>query len=264
MPSALLVDVDGTLCQQGRLVEGAVEALATLEARGIPHRFVTNTTSRPRSALVAEIARMGLALDEESVFTAPRAANDHLEAHDLKRCMMLVPPALLEDFPYVEPADERPEAVVIGDLGDAFTFDVLNRAFRALLDGAAFVTLARNRYFMAADGLTLDVGAFVAALEYASGREATLVGKPSPEFFRLALSSLGAVPEQATMIGDDLEGDVGGAQSAGMRGVLVRTGKFREDALARSTVRPDAVVDSLADVISLFSKEKTFHKDEQD
>ena len=245
----LLVDVDGTLAERGRLVEGAVEALRALERRGVAHRFVTNMTSRPRSALVADLDRMGFRVDPEAIVTGPRAARDHLVSRGLTRAMMLVRPALLEDFPGVEPVSERAEAVVVGDLGDGFTFDVLDAAFRALLDGAAFVALARNRYYLGGDGrLTLDVGPFVAALEYASGREATLVGKPSPEFFGLALAPLGVAPGEAAMVGDDLEGDVGGAQAAGLRGVLVRTGKFRPEALAASPIRPDAVIASLADI----------------
>lgn len=246
---ALLVDLDGTLYQQGRLVDGAVDALAELERRGIPHRFVTNTTSRPRSTIVRELAEMGHRVDPERIFTAPRAAREYLVARGATRCMMLVVPTLLEDFPGVEPVTSHVDAVVVGDMGDRFTYEALNGAFRALLDGAELVTLARNRYFLGRDGqLTLDVGAFVAALEYAADREATLAGKPSPEFFRLALASLGVEPADAVMVGDDLEYDVGGAQAAGMRGVLVRTGKYRPETLERSRVRPDATVDSLARV----------------
>jgi len=250
---ALLVDLDGTLYQQGRLVDGAARALGELERRGVAHRFVTNTTSRPRSALVRELAEMGYPVDPERIFTSPRAAREHLVARGLTRCMMLVPPSLLEDFPGVDAVASRPDAVVVGDLGAAFTYDALNGAFRALLDGAALVTLARNRYFLARDGLlTLDVGPFVAALEYASGREATLVGKPAPGFFRLALEALGADPAAAAVVGDDLESDVAGGQAAGMRGVLVRTGKFRPEQLETSSIRPDAVIDSLARIEELF------------
>jgi HAD superfamily hydrolase (TIGR01458 family) len=245
----LLVDLDGTLVERGQLVAGAVEALERRERRGVSHRFVTNTTSRPRAELVAELAAMGHRVDPESIFTAPLAARDYLVSRRLTRAMMLVQPALLEDFEGVELVADRPDAVVVGDLGEALTFAALDDAFRALVDGAELVALARNRYFMGRDGrLTLDVGPFVVALEYASGRAATLVGKPSAEFFRLALSALGVAAGEAAVVGDDLEGDVGGAQSAGMRGVLVRTGKFREDALAASPIRPDAVIASLAQI----------------
>ncbi len=248
---ALLVDLEGTVYQGRRLIPGAVEALAEAARRGISHRFVTNTTSRPRSAVLRELAEMGLVLEPERVFTAPRAAAEHLRRRGLLRCHFLVNSALLEDFPGIEPEDERPEAVVLGDMGEEFNFARLNQAFRHLLAGAELVTLARNRYWRAEDGFVLDLGAFAAALEYASGMTATLTGKPSPEFFAVALAPLAVPPGEAAVIGDDLESDVGGAQAAGLKGVLVRTGKHRPDDLERSSVRPDAVLDSLADLARL-------------
>jgi phospholysine phosphohistidine inorganic pyrophosphate phosphatase len=248
---ALLVDLEGTVYQGRALIPGAAEALAEANARGIPHLFVTNTTSRPRSAVVEELSDMGLAVEPERVLTAPRAARALLEARGISRADLVVAPRLLEDFGGIEQDEAAPQAVVLGDMGDAFTYARLNRAFRHLLAGAELVALARNRYWRAEDGFMLDLGAFAAALEYASGREALVAGKPSPEFFRAALATLGVAPGEAAMIGDDLESDVGGAQAAGLRGVLVRTGKHRADETARSPVRPDAVLGSLAELPSL-------------
>jgi HAD superfamily hydrolase (TIGR01458 family) len=245
------VDLEGTVFQDGRLIPGAAEALEALPERGIAHAFVTNTTSRPRSVIVGELSAMGLDIPPERIFTAPRAARAYLERRGFRRCHFLLRPALLEDFAGVESEDDAPDAIVLGDLGEAMSFSRLNRAFRLILSGAELVTLARNRYWRAEDGMVLDVGAYTAALEYASGKPATLVGKPSPEFFGAALAWLGVPPSEAAVIGDDLESDVGGAQAAGMRGILVRTGKFRPEDLAASHVRPDAVLDSLAQLPSL-------------
>ncbi len=248
---ALLVDLEGTVYQDRRLIPGAAEALAAAEARGIPHRFVTNTTSRPRSVIARELGEMGLRVAPESVFTAPRAAHALLESRGISRIDLLAAPRLLEDLPGIVQDDATPQAVVLGDLGGAFTYERLNRAFRHLLAGAELVTLARNRYWRAGDGFMLDVGGFAAALEYASGRSAVLAGKPSPAFFRAALDACGVLPHEAAVIGDDLESDVGGGQAAGMRGVLVRTGKHRAEDAARSRVRPDAVLGSLAELETL-------------
>src|SRR5690606_19090550 len=121
--------------------------------------------------------------------------------------------------------------VVIGDLGEGWSFSRLNAAFRQVLGGATLLALQKNRYWRTGDGLSLDAGPFVAALEYATGVEAVVVGKPSEDFFRLAAASMALPPDRITVIGDDLESDVGGAQAAGMRGILVRTGKFREESL---------------------------------
>jgi HAD superfamily hydrolase (TIGR01458 family) len=249
--SALLVDLEGTVYEAGRLLPGAAEALARAEAHGVPHRFVTNTTRRPRSAIVRELSRMGLEVDAEKIFTAPLAARRYLLDRGFSRCHLLGREALREDLAGLELVDSSPDAVLLGDLGDELSFDRLNRAFRALVEGAELVTMARNRYWRDAEGLVIDVGAFAAALEYASGRPAALVGKPSPSFFAAALSSLGVSASAAAVVGDDLESDVGGAQAAGMRGILVRTGKFRAEELARAAGSPDAVIDSLAELPAL-------------
>ena len=249
--TALLLDLEGTVYQAGRLIENAGDAIAALEARGIRIGYATNTTSRPRSTVARELAGMGLTVSPERIFTAPRAAREDLVRRGMGRCSLLLRETLREDFAGIAFDDEAPQAVVVGDLGDEMTFARLNRAFRHVLGGAELVTLARNRYWRAADGLTLDVGAFAAALEYASGRAARLAGKPAPEFYAWALSELGASAAEAAVVGDDLESDVGGAQKAGMAGILVRTGKFLPEELAASNIRPDALVDSVADLPGL-------------
>ncbi len=245
---ALLLDLEGTVYEAGRLLPGAAGALEELSARGIPYCFVTNTTSRPRSKIAAELSAMGVAAESERIFTAPLAARQYLLGRGMRRCHLMVAPAVLEDFGGIEHVEESPEAVVVGDIGEGFRYAALNRAFRFLLEDVPFITLARNRYYRAAGGLVLDQGPFVSALEYASGREAILVGKPSPEFFRPALELLGVPPRAAAIVGDDIDVDIGGGQACGLAGVLVRTGKFRPAEAARSRVLPDAVVGALADL----------------
>jgi HAD superfamily hydrolase (TIGR01458 family) len=137
--------------------------------------------------------------------------------------------------------------VIVGDAGEGFTYRSLNDAFRALADGAYFLALARNHTFRDADGeLSLDAGAFVAALEYASGRDAVVLGKPSPDFFHAAVDSLGCSAQEAVMVGDDAEFDVAAAIKAGLSGILVRTGKYQAGVERTVTPAPTAVVDDLA------------------
>ena len=139
-------------------------------------------------------------------------------------------------------ADETPET------GEVFAYEKLNRAYAVLRDGARLVCLHKNRWWQTAAGPQLDAGAFVAGLEYAAEVEAEIVGKPTAAYFESALAELDATPSESVMVGDDVEADIGGAKRIGMRGVLVRTGKFRPAALAEADPQPDAVLDSIAEL----------------
>jgi HAD superfamily hydrolase (TIGR01458 family) len=155
---------------------------------------------------------------------------------------------------HVTLVDEAADAVLVGgadetaETGEVFDYRNLNRAFAALREGARLVCLHKNRWWQTTKGPLLDAGAFVAGLEYAAETQAEIVGKPTAAYFQAALGELDAAPEDAIMVGDDLEADIGGAKRLGMRGVLVRTGKFRPDALASADPKPDAVLDSIADL----------------
>lgn len=245
-PSGLLLDLDGTVYEDEGAIAGAAQALKALRDGGIPLRFVTNTTRVPRRTIAGWLAGFGIPAAADEIFTPPVAAAAWLKEQGIRRVAVCLPPLACEEFSGLEIVEHEPEAVVVGDLGVGWTFAAMNRAFRWLLDGAEFIALHRNRYWKTEGELVLDVGAFVAALEYATGRTATLVGKPSRPMFEAAARSMGLEPEDAAMVGDDLQADVAGAQAIGCQGILVRTGKFREEELARSQVKPDLVVDSLA------------------
>jgi HAD superfamily hydrolase (TIGR01458 family) len=247
----LLIDLDGTLHVGDTPLPGAREALARLRAAGMPMRFLTNTTSKSRATIVAKLDAMGLGIRAGEIFTAPRVAAEVLRGRGVESAYFLLKPEVLADMEGIEQAPTGARAVVIGDMGADFTYERLNRAFRLLLDGAEFYALAENRMFRGADGMCLDVGAFVRGLEYASRRKAMLLGKPAREFFETALAALGLPAENVASVGDDLEGDVGGGQGAELRGVLVRTGKFRATELAASPIKPDAVLESFADLPAL-------------
>ncbi len=253
-PQGLLLDLDGTLYEAEAAVPGAAAAVESLRSAGFPLRFVTNTTRRPRRAVLEALRRFGIGASLEELFTAPSAAGGWLRGRGIRRVALCLPGAAYEDFGDFEIDEERPEAVVVGDLGREWDFDRLNRAFRWILGGAELVAIQRNRYWKTADGLTLDAGPFVAALEYATGKTAHLVGKPSPAFFDAAARSLRLQAAEVAMVGDDLEGDVAGAQAAGALGILVRTGKFRSVELEESPVRPDLVVDSVAALPGLLGR----------
>lgn len=243
-----LFDLDGTLYQAGNIIDGAAETLQQLRQAGVPYRFVTNTTRKPRAEVVAYLAGLGIQAEPEDCLTAPIAAGAWLRERSVERIFPLLHEPTLEDLDQFVIDRERPEYLVVGDLGDDWTLQILNQAFQALMQGAELLAIQKNRYWRRQDQLILDAGAFVAALEYSSGKKAQLVGKPSPVFFHTATKVLGLPPDQVVMIGDDLEGDVEGARLAGLRGVAVRTGKYRSQDEERALRLSDEVLDSVADL----------------
>jgi HAD superfamily hydrolase (TIGR01458 family) len=252
MMKAILFDLDGVLYQGEAALPGAVETLAWVRAQAIPHLFLTNTSSRPRSAIVTKLAAMGIRIGADELLTPPLAAAEWARREQPGPLALFVAQATREEFVGLERLPDDAEsgagAVVVGDLGSSWDFATLNRAFRQLIHGQApLVALGMTRYWRAEDGLRLDVGPMVAALGYASGREPLVLGKPEPAFFHVALERLGVAASEVLMIGDDIVGDIQGAQRAGLRAVLVRTGKFRPEDL-QGEVTPDGVIDSVADL----------------
>lgn len=251
--AGVLLDLDGVVYVGDEALPGAAETIAWLAREGIPYRFLTNTTSRPRSAIVAKLARLGIDADADRLLTPAVAAAAWLRREGIEHPAVFVPDATAAEFAEFEPiaasVDEGAGAVVLGDLGAGWDFATLNRAFRLLMadPGIPLVALGLTRYWRAADGLRLDVGGYVRALEYATGRRAVVLGKPDPVFYGMAVASLALDAGEVVMVGDDLRADVEGAQRAGLAGVLVRTGKFTPADL-HADVAPDAVLDSIADL----------------
>ncbi|MBV8905308.1 MAG: TIGR01458 family HAD-type hydrolase [Acidobacteriia bacterium] len=249
----LLFDLDGVVYNDESLIPGAVETIGWAASRRVPYLFVTNTTSRNRLALVEKLGRFGIATDAAHILTPCVAAANWLRSQDGGPVALFVRDAAREEFeglPQVPPDAETGAAyVVIGDLGEAWDYKTLNRAFRLLhhQPDAKLVALGMTRYWQTAEGLSLDVAPFVVALEHASGRQAVVFGKPAAAFFHAAARQLGLDSNEIVMIGDDIHADIGGAQAAGLKGVLVKTGKFRPSALVTS-VKPDAILDSIAAV----------------
>jgi HAD superfamily hydrolase (TIGR01458 family) len=252
---ALLLDLDGTLYGEGGAIPGAAEALAALRRRGVPLRFVTNTTRRSRRLLADRLVGYGLEARPAEIVTAVMAAVAQLRARGVRRVAPFVAEATLEDLAEFDLRSERPEVVLVGDMGEEWDFAALNRAFHHLMDGAELVALQRDRYWQKGEALALDAGPFVVALEYATGLTAKVTGKPSASFFRAAVQTLQAEGVTGTdgvvMVGDDLWGDVEGAHGAGLAAWLVRTGKFREEVYARSGIVADRVIASVAELPDL-------------
>jgi HAD superfamily hydrolase (TIGR01458 family) len=252
--AGILLDIDGVLHVSGEVIAGAPEAVRRLREDGHRLRFVTNNTTRPRAQLAAELRSLGFDVDEDEIETTPLAAARLLAT---KRVLALTMAAIRSDLEqHLELVEEGADAVLVGgadeseETGRVFAYEKLNRAFAEVRRGARLVALHKNRWWETSRGPQLDAGAYVAGLEYAAGVDAEVVGKPTRAYFESALAGLQAGADETVMVGDDVESDVGGAKVAGLRGILVRTGKFREEALAAADPKPDAVVDSVADLPS--------------
>jgi HAD superfamily hydrolase (TIGR01458 family) len=247
--AAILLDVDGVLHVSGGPIPGAVDAVRRLRVANHRIRFVTNSTTMSRAQLGEHLRSIGFMLEDDELQTTGSVAARVLKG---KRVLALTMPGILDDLEGLELIGMNADAVLVGgadeteEPGRIFSFLNLNRAFLELQAGADFYCLHRNRWWQTADGPRLDSGAFVAGLEYAAGCDATVLGKPSHEYFAAALEAIDADADMAWMVGDDIDGDVAGAQRHGMRTVLVRTGKFRPDEVEDSGVVPDGIVSSIA------------------
>lgn len=249
---AILFDLDGVLYIGDQPVPGAAQAVDWCRKNAIPHLFVTNTTSKPRAAIVDKLSAFGITVSEQEILTPPVATVQWLQENQLRRIGVFVSEITareFKDFTFIADDEQAVDAVIVGDMGEGWDFATLNRAFRQLMQGQSpyLVALGMTRYWRAEDGLRLDAGAYVSALQYATGREPVVLGKPAPAFYHAALHRLSVQPEEAVMIGDDIKGDIDGAQRAGMQGVLVRSGKFRESDLNQG-IQPSAIINSVAEL----------------
>ncbi len=249
----LLLDMDGVLTVSWEPLPGAVDAFARLRAAGLPLRILTNTTGRSRAAIAGGLRRSGLEIADDEVLSAAVAAGAYLRTAWPGARVFLLGDASVEDLPGVDLVglDDHPDVVLMSGADESYRFETMNRVYRLLLDGAAFVTMHRTMAWLTSDGICLDAGAYVVGLERALGRPAVVTGKPSPDFFAAGLRLLGLTADRVAMVGDDIDGDVLAGQAAGLTGILVRTGKFRPEVLERAAGAPDRVVDSIIDVPGL-------------
>ena len=249
MIRGVLLDLEGVIYQGQSAIPGAGDAVDALERRGLRIRYITNTTTQPGSAIAERLAAMGFSVGTDHLMTPAAAAALLLAGMRASRVHLAAAEGLAEDFRDFElvSADAGDvDAIVLGDLYLDFTWRRLNALFQLMARGAPLVALHKNRICRRAEGVSLDLGPFVAALEYASAVQAHVVGKPSATFFNLALESLGLPAAEVLMVGDDIEADIGGAKAAGLVAVQVKTGKYRQQDDDHPSVTPDGRVDSLA------------------
>jgi HAD superfamily hydrolase (TIGR01458 family) len=250
----VLLDIDGVLAVSWEPLPGAIETLAWMRERGTPFRLITNTTTKTRADLAGTLRDAGFDVRADELVTAVVATAEHIRTrHPGARCYVLSDGHATGDLEGIELVDVgSADVVVLGGASGGFTYEALNRIFRRLMEGAQLIGMHRNLYWRTSDGLQLDSGAYIAGLEEATGRRATICGKPSAPYFDAALAMLGVPRDRALMVGDDVVNDVHGAQELGISGALVTTGKFLPADLEREPA-PDHVLETIADLRKLLS-----------
>jgi phospholysine phosphohistidine inorganic pyrophosphate phosphatase len=251
----LLINLDGVVFNDTVLMEGAAESIRWLQEKKIPYRFISNTTMKSRETLCQKLMAFGISSKKEDIFSAVYAAVVYIQKSGKKKCHLLLMEDAIQEFSGFDMQEQKPDFVVIGDLGKNLNFELMNTALRMLLSGAELIALQKNPYSISDQGYTLDTGAVVAMLEFSSGKKSQIMGKPSPHFFALVLDDLKLAPENVVIIGNDIESDIKGAQRMGIRGVLVNTGKYQPDELQREKIKPWRVMESIRDLKSIFNPE---------
>ncbi|MGA9870961.1 MAG: HAD-IIA family hydrolase [Rhodococcus sp. (in: high G+C Gram-positive bacteria)] len=256
----VLFDIDGVLVTSWKPVPGAAEALDYLDSKDIARAFLTNTTSKTRSQIAEALTEVGMPVHADEIVTAASLTADHLrERYPDARTVLINNGDIVADMPGIDFVDESaddPDVVVIGGAGPEFTHERLSRVYDWLCRGVPVVAMHRSLMWTTGAGLRIDTGMYLAGMEKASGHTAKAIGKPAPLGFLTATERMGADPVDVLMIGDDLDNDVLAAQVVGMTGVLVRTGKFRQDVLDRRAkkefgLQPNHVIGSVADLPEL-------------
>ncbi|MDE0467120.1 MAG: TIGR01458 family HAD-type hydrolase [Candidatus Poribacteria bacterium] len=251
-PKAFLIDMDGTLYFKGEPCPGAIETVNYLRQEKYQLRFLTNTTAKTPKMLHAQMQALGFDIYEDEIFNATYACLQYLRSRPRASCHFMVDDAVKAFFTEIPVDDDAPDFVVVGDYGEGFDFHALNHAFRLLMNGAELIALQKNLYWFSAEGMFLDCGAFVTLLEAAADKTATVMGKPSETFFKIALESLQLSASEAVVVGDDITSDIVGAQTTGMRSILVKTGKFKPSQLENPVVKPTWVLNSIAELPNMF------------
>ena len=243
-----LFDLDGTLTVDGLPIPGAAEALTSLKAKGLAVRICTNTTTMSRDTMSRRLRQIGLPIEPAEVFSAPSAAAEFLRQHRIERCLKLLSDDVKHDFVEFEEDDSNPERIVIGDIGGSWDYALMSKLFSLVMNGSKIIALHKGRYWLSEGRLKLDIGAFITGLEYATCVEAQIIGKPSTDFYKMALASVKCSADEACMIGDDLINDIQGAQNCGIKGILVKTGKYLQDKVSTASIKPDLIVASVVDL----------------
>jgi len=243
----ILLDLEGVIYEGSRLIDGSIETINKLLAHGFKIKYLTNTTTTSRRLVFEKLIQFKLPLIEPDIFSPAIAANIFLKKKNISRISLFTNQSLQEDFADFVIDDLRPEAIILGDLYKEFSWEKLNKAFQIILEAnPLIIALHKNRYCKRENKLGLDLGPFVAALEYATSKKSVLIGKPEKNFFNLAIEDIKLKNEEVLMIGDDIIADIGGAKNILLKTIQVKTGKFQKKDETNLYLQPDYRIDSIS------------------
>lgn len=251
--AGVIFDIDGVLEFQGEAYPGAAGVIDFLRERGIPIRILSNSTLKSRRSCAEKLNSQGFIVSQDEVITASFATARYLEALKPRACWVMLKGEGLEEFRHFHQDEDEPEYIVLGDYREDFNFHNMNKALRLLYEGAKLIVMITETSDNSMGELELTVGAYGKMLEDAAGIEATYIGKPSGYVFNIVLDTMPGIDRsRVLMVGDRLETDILGAKQAGLMAALVKTGEYRESALAAASVSPDYILESVCDVARLF------------
>tara|TARA_B100000029_G_C17484899_1_gene926862 strand:+ start:499 stop:1269 length:771 start_codon:yes stop_codon:yes gene_type:complete len=245
-----LIDLEGVLYSDNKLIPGSIDVIKELKRKGLSLRFLTNTTTAPRKIILDKLISFGFDIQENEIFTPIIATKNYLRDNAIRKISLVTNIEIIEDFNDYEITQKDPEAIIMGDIYKNFNWEVLDRIFKLVyLNNAALIALHQNKYCMRDGKVSLDLGPFVKAIEYASNKKSILMGKPEKNFFDMVIKDMEISKDAILMIGDDIISDIKGAKDFGIKAIQVKTGKFQQEDCSDKFIQPDKRVDSIADLI---------------
>ena len=241
----LLIDLEGVLYSDNKLIPGSIDVIKKLRKHNLKLRFLTNTTTTPRNLIFNKLQDFGFNIQEEEIFTPIIATKNYLRDNKVKKIALVTNIEIIEEFNDYEITQKNPDVVIMGDIYKDFKWEILDRIFKLVyIENSALIALHQNKYCIRDNKISLDLGPFVKAIEYSSGKKSILMGKPEKNFFDLAVKDLDIIKDNILMIGDDITSDIEGSINANLKAIQVKTGKFQEKDLKHST-QPHYRIDSI-------------------
>ena len=245
-----LFDLNGVFYEDGNIIFGANETIDWLKKNSIPYKFISNNSTLSRKLFVEKLKKIGLKINISEVITSNYAGVLTIKKMGLKNCKLIMTEEAKLDYKKFQLQNKKIDAIVIGDIGEKWSFSLMNELMNDVISGAEIIALHKGKYYQSQGKLKIDCGAFVAGLEYSTSKKAISIGKPKKSFFDLAAFDLGT--NKICLVGDDLHNDIEGGQKMGYKTILVKTGKYRQNIFDKSKIKPDFCIPSIKELIKLF------------